>query len=36
MNGEIQVEIERLPLDRVTDAWEQQAASPHRKLVLIP
>ena len=36
MNGEIQVEIERLPLDRINDAWEQQAASPHRKLVLIP
>jgi NADPH:quinone reductase-like Zn-dependent oxidoreductase len=36
MNGDIQVEIEQLPLDRVADAWEQQAASPHRKLVLIP
>jgi NADPH:quinone reductase len=36
MNGDIQVEIERLPLDRIADAWEQQAASPHRKLVLIP
>jgi NADPH2:quinone reductase len=35
-NGDIQVEIERLPLERVADAWEQQAASPHRKLVLIP
>ena len=36
VNGDIQVEIERLPLDRVADAWEQQATSPHRKLVLIP
>lgn len=36
MIGDIQVDIERLPLDRVTDAWERQASSPHRKLVLIP
>ncbi len=36
MIGDIQVEIERLPLDRVADAWEQQATSPHRKLVLTP
>jgi NADPH:quinone reductase len=35
-NGDIQVQIERLPLERVADAWEQQAASPHRKLVLTP
>jgi NADPH2:quinone reductase len=35
-NGDIQIEIERVPLDRIADAWEQQAASPHRKLVLIP
>jgi NADPH2:quinone reductase len=36
MNGDIRVEIDRLPLDDVTAAWERQAASPHRKLVLIP
>jgi NADPH2:quinone reductase len=36
MRGEIQVAIERLPLDQVADAWQRQAASPHRKLVLIP
>jgi NADPH2:quinone reductase len=36
MRGEIQVEIERLPLDDVATAWERQAQSPHRKLVLIP
>jgi NADPH:quinone reductase len=35
-NGDIKVEIEVLSLDRITDAWEQQAASPHRKLVVIP
>jgi NADPH2:quinone reductase len=36
VNGDIRVEIERLPLDRVADAWTEQAASPHRKLVLLP
>jgi NADPH:quinone reductase len=36
MRGEIRVEIERLPLDDVADAWARQAESPHRKLVLIP
>jgi NADPH2:quinone reductase len=36
MNGDIRVEIDRLPLDDVAAAWERQAASPHRKLVLIP
>jgi len=36
MTRDIEVEIERLPLDRVADAWERQATSPHRKLVLIP
>jgi hypothetical protein len=36
LNGDIRVEIDRLPLDRVAEAWEQQAESPHRKLVLIP
>ena len=32
-NGDIRVEIERLPLDAVADAWERQSQSPHRKLV---
>jgi NADPH2:quinone reductase len=36
MHREIEVEIEQLPLAGVTDAWERQAASPHRKLVLVP
>jgi NADPH:quinone reductase len=36
MNGDIRVEIERVPLDDVATAWDRQAASPHRKLVLVP
>jgi NADPH:quinone reductase-like Zn-dependent oxidoreductase len=36
MRGEISVEIERVPLDDVAAAWDRQAQSPHRKLVLIP
>ena len=36
MNGDIRVEVEQVPLDSVADAWERQASSPHRKLVLIP
>jgi NADPH:quinone reductase-like Zn-dependent oxidoreductase len=36
MNGDIRVEIERLPLDAVGEAWERQAGSPHSKLVLAP
>src|SRR6266550_6832685 len=34
--GEIKVEFEILPLDAAPDAWQQQASSPHRKLVLSP
>ncbi|HET9849085.1 MAG TPA: zinc-binding dehydrogenase [Candidatus Dormibacteraeota bacterium] len=34
--GQIKVEYEVLPLDAAPDAWKQQAASPHRKLVLSP
>ena len=36
INGDIRVEIDRLPLDAVSEAWTRQAESPHRKLVLIP
>src|SRR5919198_6530601 len=36
VHGDITVEIDRVPLDEVETAWERQAASPHRKLVLIP
>jgi NADPH2:quinone reductase len=35
-DGRLEVEIERYPLDRIQDAWEAQAASPHRKLVIDP
>ena len=34
--GELTVDYELLPLARVADAWERQAASPGRKLVLAP
>jgi NADPH:quinone reductase-like Zn-dependent oxidoreductase len=34
--GELEVEIERLWLDDVPDAWRRQASSPHRKLVIQP
>jgi NADPH2:quinone reductase len=34
--GELTVDYEVLPLERVGDAWERQAGSPGRKLVLVP
>ncbi len=34
--GRIKVEYEVLPLNAAPEAWKQQAASPHRKLVLSP
>ena len=34
--GRLKVEYEELPLDRVAEAWERQAASPHVKLILVP
>jgi NADPH:quinone reductase-like Zn-dependent oxidoreductase len=34
--GEIRVEIERLGLDDVPEAWRRQGSSPHRKLVIVP
>lgn len=34
--GKIKVEHETLPLETAPDAWKQQMASPHRKLVLSP
>lgn len=34
--GELDVAIETMPLDRVGEAWERQAGSPHAKLVLVP
>jgi NADPH2:quinone reductase len=35
-DGELRVEVERLGLDDVPDAWQRQASSPHRKLVVVP
>ncbi len=34
--GRLKVPIERFPLEQVAEAWEHQAASPHRKLVIVP
>ncbi len=34
--GELAVEHEEVPLDRIADAWERQASSPHVKLILVP
>lgn len=34
--GEIVVEVERIPLEQVGEAWERLAAGSHRKLVLVP
>jgi NADPH:quinone reductase-like Zn-dependent oxidoreductase len=34
--GRIEVEVERLPLAQVADAWERVQRGAHRKLVLVP
>lgn len=34
--GRIAVELERIPLRDVEQAWARQAGAPHRKLVLVP
>lgn len=34
--GRLQVPIERFTLDQVAEAWAQQAASPHSKIVIVP
>jgi len=34
--GDIRVEIERLRLDDVPEAWQRQGSSPHAKLVIVP
>jgi NADPH2:quinone reductase len=36
VSGEIVVEVERIPLEQVGEAWERLAAGSHRKLVLVP
>jgi len=35
-SGDLTVDLERVALDGVVDAWRRQAEHPHRKLVLIP
>jgi NADPH:quinone reductase-like Zn-dependent oxidoreductase len=34
--GEIVVDVDRIPLAQVADAWDRLAAGSHRKLVLVP
>ena len=34
--GEIVVDVDRIPLDRVAEAWDRLAAGSHRKIVLVP
>jgi NADPH2:quinone reductase len=34
--GEIRLDLDRYPLDRVTEAWEKQAAGTHAKIVVEP
>jgi len=34
--GKIAVEVERVPLDQVAEAWRRQGESPNRKLVIVP
>src|SRR5690349_10375178 len=34
--GEITVEVDRLPLSRIDEAWRRQAEGPHRKIGLVP
>ena len=34
--GRLKVDHEEIPLDRIAEAWERQASSPHVKLVLVP
>jgi NADPH:quinone reductase-like Zn-dependent oxidoreductase len=34
--GDLSVEVERVPIEAVPDAWERQQHSPHHKLVIVP
>ena len=34
--GEIEVEVERIGIDDVPDAWQRQGSSPGRKLIVVP
>ena len=35
VRGQVLVEVERVPLEEIGSAWEQQAAGPDRKLVIV-
>ncbi|WP_111510138.1 quinone oxidoreductase family protein [Mycobacterium kyogaense] len=32
--GQLSVETERMPLDKISEAWDEQGSAPHRKLVI--
>jgi NADPH:quinone reductase-like Zn-dependent oxidoreductase len=34
--GDLRIEVQRVPLDDVADAWARQQASPRQKLVIVP
>ena len=34
--GRLRVEVDRLPLDQVAEAWRRLAAGSHAKIVLVP
>jgi hypothetical protein len=34
--GDLRVDVERIPLEKVEEAWEKQKASPNHKIVLAP
>jgi NADPH:quinone reductase-like Zn-dependent oxidoreductase len=34
--SEVVVDVERVPLEQVADAWRRQAAGPHHKLTIVP
>jgi NADPH:quinone reductase-like Zn-dependent oxidoreductase len=36
VRGEIAVDVDRIPLEQVAEAWERLEAGSHRKLVLVP
>jgi NADPH:quinone reductase-like Zn-dependent oxidoreductase len=36
VGGEIVVDVDRIPLEQVAEAWERLGAGSHRKLVLVP
>jgi NADPH2:quinone reductase len=36
VGGEIVVDVDRIPLEQVAEAWERLCAGSHRKLVLVP